>query len=69
MTKSYYNRHTRDFFIGKRAHLIRDIRNRRGETIHAGEVVTIIDKFGGFEVKNAAGITIRGIAYSDIELL
>ncbi len=68
MTQSEYRKHNEEYFKGKQAITLREIRNGAGEYIYKNEIVTINRKYRGFQIMNAGRITISRVDPASIEL-
>lgn len=51
MTKTFFRKHNSDWFYGKKAILLRDVRNNGGEVIKKGEIVILGNKYRGFRIR------------------
>lgn len=69
MTKSEYVKCTVAKVKGFVAHVNDDILNNGGQEIAKGELVTILNKYGGFHIRSFAGIDITRVNYKYIDII
>lgn len=71
MKRSFYRKHNSDWFRGKIAVLLRDIRSNGGTVIKKGERVTMGSKYGrgGFYVDTQDGRGMSGVEPEALDLI
>ena len=72
MQQSLFKKHNSDWFSGKQAMLLKDVKNEKQEQIKKGETVILIGKTKyktSFYIKSKTNIIIRNVPYYELQLL
>lgn len=71
MKLSRYRKNNGEWFRGKKAKINLTIRNRGGDIIYAGEIVTISGKSGrgGFNLTSESRVSISCVEFEKVDLI
>lgn len=69
ITNSTYRRLPESTWVGTEVRLLVDLTSKAGDAFKQGDVLTIIRKYKGFELRSADGRRIKGVSYLLVEVV